>query len=312
MLEMILNNLHQSGWAIVALDGNWVCATHNVHRRGLLFGSFGELPQEFKPWLRNYTDIDQWDAIVFCVEGLDSSYLKQYRYPDVQLWYWDTQKGNLFPFPPTNDKKISKWLSQLASGKSVYLETDSKTGRHFIPFFTYIILGINLIVFLLMTFYGGSTDQRVLIAFGAKVNSLIQAGEIWRFLTSTFIHIGIMHLIFNLYALWVIGPITEESFGHWSYLTIYILSGLGGSIASFFFSTALSAGASGAIFGLMGALLSFSYKRPNLWKSGLGMNLIIVILVNLGFGFIQPEIDNFAHLGGLLTGGITSVILSKK
>jgi Uncharacterized membrane protein (homolog of Drosophila rhomboid) len=105
---------------------------------------------------------------------------------------------------------------------------------------------------------------------------------------------------------------TEEIFGHWRFLIIYILSGLGGSIASFFFSAAISAGASGAIFGLLGALLLFSYKRPNLWKSGLGMNLIIVIIVNFGFGLLQPGIDNFAHLGGLLTGGISSVLLTKK
>lgn len=311
MLETILDNLHQSGWTIETLNSNWVCATNGVQRRGLLFGSFRELPQQLNSWLCNYKDIAQWDVIVFCPEGVDSSHLKKHRYPDVQLWYWDTQKGNLFPFPPTNDQKILRWLSQLASGNVVYLETDSKAGRDFIPFFTYIILGINLMAFLLMTLKGGSTDQRVLIAFGAKVNSLIQAGEIWRFLTSAFIHIGIMHLTFNLYALWALGPLTEETFGHWTFLIIYILSGIGGSIASFFFSTALSAGASGAIFGLLGALLSFSYKRRNLWKTGLGMNLIIVIVVNFGFGLLQPGIDNFAHLGGLLTGGITSVLLTK-
>ncbi|HBP63034.1 MAG TPA: rhomboid family intramembrane serine protease, partial [Desulfosporosinus sp.] len=118
--------------------------------------------------------------------------------------------------------------------------------------------------------------------------------------------------VFNLYALWALGPLTEESLGHRKFLLIYILSGLGGSIASFVFSTALSAGASGAIFGLLGALLYYSYKRPALWKSGLGMNLVVVILVNLGFGLVQPGIDNFAHLGGLITGTVSCVLLSKK
>ncbi|MGI6120375.1 MAG: rhomboid family intramembrane serine protease, partial [Desulfosporosinus sp.] len=93
---------------------------------------------------------------------------------------------------------------------------------------------------------------------------------------------------------------------------IYILSGLGGSIASFFFSPVLSAGASGAIFGLLGALLYYSFKRPALWKTGLGMNLVIVVLVNFGFGIIQPGIDNFAHFGGFITGTITCAILLKK
>ena len=312
MFEQIINNLTQSGWKVVTLEGNWVCATHGSLQRGLLFGNFSELPQEFRPLLRNYTDLSRWDVIVFCPAGIDSSLLKQRRFPDIQLWYFDTQQGNLFPFPPTKDQKIPHWLRQLASGKPVSFEGDVREKQTFIPFLTYIFLGINLIVFLLMTLAGGSTDQRVLIAFGAKVNTLIQAGEIWRLLTSAFIHIGIMHLVFNLYALWALGPLTEESFGHRRFFMIYIFSGLGGSIASFLFTTALSAGASGAIFGLLGALLYDSFKRPYLWKSGLGMNLIIVILVNFGFGLSQPGIDNFAHLGGLLTGTVISVIFSQR
>ena len=303
------------------LDENWVCATHEMSQRGLLFGNFSELPHEFTPLIRNYADISQWDVIVFCPEGIDSSHLKQHRFPNMQLWYWDTMQGNIFPFPPTNDQKIPQWLRQIASGGSAELiARDSLTKKHFIPFITYTFLAINLMYFLLMVMAGlrlfpnpneGSTDQRVLIAFGAKVNTLIQAGEVWRLLTSTFIHIGIIHLAFNLYALRSLGPLTEESYGHRKFFIIYLFSGLGGSIASFIFTSALSAGASGAIFGLLGALLYYSIKRPQLWKSGLGMNLIIVILINFGFGLSQPGIDNFAHLGGLLTGTITSVLLTK-
>lgn len=312
MFEQIMNNLTQSGWTLVTLEGNWVCATHGTLKRGLLFGNFSELPQEFKSLLRNYAYLSQWDAIVFCPAGIDSSRLKQHSFPNIQLWYFDTQQGNLFPFPPTKDQLIPHWLRQIASGNSASLESGVHKKQTFIPFLTYILLGMNLIVFLLMTLAGGSTNQRVLIAFGAKVNTLIQAGEVWRLLTSTFIHIGIMHLVFNLYALWALGPLTEESFGHRRFFVIYIFSGLGGSIASFLFTTALSAGASGAIFGLLGALLYDSFKRPNLWKSGLGINLIIVILVNFGFGLTQPGIDNFAHLGGLLTGTVISVYFSQR
>jgi len=229
--------------------------------------------------------------------------------------------GNLFPFPPTNDPTIPQWLKQLASGEPVFQGKVSPTELASKPFLTYSLIGLNIIYFLLMFFAGfhlfpnpieGSIDQRVLINFGAKVNSLIEAGEIWRLLTSTFIHIGIIHLAFNLYALWALGPLTEESFGHRRFFIIYILSGLGGSIASFLFSPVLSAGASGAIFGLLGALLYYSYKRPALWKSGLGMNLVVVILINLGFGLVQPGIDNFAHLGGLITGTLTCFISQKR
>jgi len=312
MFEQIINNLIRSGWTLVTLEGNWVCATHGSLQRGLLVGNFSELPQEFRSLLSNCAELAHWDVIVFCPEGIDSSLLKQRRFPDFQLWYLDTQQGNLFPFPPTKDQKIPQWLRQVANGTSVSLAGGTPEKQTFIPFLTYIFLGVNLIVFLLMTLAGGSTDQRVLVAFGAKVNSLIQAGEVWRLLTSNFIHIGIMHLIFNLYALWALGPLTERSFGHRRFFVIYIFSGIGGSIASFLFSTALSAGASGAIFGLLGALLYYSFKRPDLWKSGLGMNLVLVILVNFGLGLTQPGIDNFAHLGGLLTGAISSVLFSKR
>ena len=308
MLAQIMNTLQQSGWKLVTLEGNWVSATHDSQKRGLLFGNISNLPQDFKPLIPSNADLS-WDVIVLCPEGIDSSKLKKNHFPGIQLWYWDTKRGNLFPFPPTKDPLIPNWLRQLASGNSILPEISNRADKYSVPFLTYILLIINLVVFLLMTLAGGSTDQRILIAFGAKVNTLIQAGEIWRLLTSTFIHIGFMHLAFNLYALWVLGPFVEKRLGHWRFLIIYILSGLGGSIASFLFSPALSAGASGAIFGLLGALLYYSLKRPSLWKSGLGMNLIIVILINFGFGLTQPGIDNFAHLGGLISGTITCIIL---
>jgi len=310
MFEQIFNTLQQSGWKLVTLEGNWMSATHESMERGLLFGNISNLPQDFRPLIQSYGNLSQWDVIVFCPNGIDSSDLKNNHFPGIQLWYWDTQQGNLFPFPPTNDPLIPKWLKQLANGKDVGI--NKRAEKQFIPFLTYIFLGINLIVFILMTLAGGSTEQRVLIAFGAKVNTLIQAGEIWRLLTSTFIHIGYLHLVFNLYALWSLGPFSEERFGHGRFFVIYIMSGLGGSIASFFFSSALSAGASGAIFGLLGSLLYYSLKRPLLWKSGFGMNLVIVILINFGFGLTQPGIDNFAHLGGLLMGIITTVLLSNQ
>lgn len=311
MFELVINNLSQSGWTIHRLEGNWVCATHESLRRGLFIGNQNELPHEFQTWLHRFSDFPKFDTLVFCPQGIDSSLLKQHHFPNVQFWYLDTQNGNLFPFPPSNDPMIPQWLKRLTSGNPILFDQTIQAEKLFLPFFTYALLSINLIVFVLMTLAGGSTEQRVLIAFGAKVNTLIKEGEYWRLITSMFIHIGVIHLFFNLYALKSLGSLAEEAFGHRKYLLIYLLAGLGGSLASFIFSPALSAGASGAIFGLLGALAYYSYKRPNLWKSGLGMNLMIVILVNIGFGFIQPGIDNFAHLGGLLTGTLLSIILTE-
>ncbi|HBV85699.1 MAG TPA: rhomboid family intramembrane serine protease [Desulfosporosinus sp.] len=310
MFANIIHSLQQSGWKLVKLEGTWLSAAHESLKRGLLFGDINDLPLDFKQLIQGNTEVSKWDVIVLCPEGVDSSFLRDNKHTDLQFWYWDTQRGNLLPFPPTNDPTIPNWLKQLASGNPTFHQ-QSRGNNHTIPLLSYFLLSINIIVFLLMTMAGGSTDQRVLITFGAKVNSLIQAGEVWRFFTSMFIHIGLMHLIFNLYALWSLGPFMEERFGRWRFILIYSLSGLGGSIASFYFSPALSAGASGAIFGLLGALLYYSLKRPSLWKSGLGMNLVVVILINFGFGLTQPGIDNYAHLGGLVIGLISSVFLTK-
>lgn len=320
MFELVINNLAQSGWIIHNLERNWVCATHESLQRGLFLGNYSELPDEFLPWIQRFADVSKFDVLVFCPQGIDSSLMKQHRLSEVQLWYWDTQLGNLFPFPPTNDQVIPHWIKQLASGKPASFGKKFHEEESFIPYFTNIFLAINLIIFVLMVLAGldlfpnpveGSTDRRVLIAFGAKVNTLIQEGEVWRLITSTFIHIGILHLFFNLYALRSLGSLAEEMFGHRNYFLIYLLAGLGGSIASYIFSSAISAGASGAIFGILGALVYFSYKRPKLWKSGLGMNLIMVLFVNIGFGLSQPGIDNFAHLGGLLTGTLICILFNR-
>lgn len=310
MFEQIMDNLKQSGWSVRILAENWVCATQDSLQRGLLFGNLSDLPGDLKSRISEFVTISKWDAIIFCPEGVDSSQMKKHHFPGIQLWYWDMKLGNLFPHPPSKKQDIPNLLRQVVSGSPISLSTEPQEQRLPTPYWTFTFIGINLIVFLLMTLAGGSTNQLVLIAFGAKVNPLIQAGQVWRLLTSMFIHIGIIHLVFNLYSLWALGPLTEQSYGHWKYFVIYILSGLGGSAASYLFSPALSAGASGAIFGLLGAQLFYSYKRPYLWKSGLGMNLVIVILVNLGFGILQPGIDNYAHLGGLITGALMGILLS--
>jgi rhomboid protease GluP len=120
-----------------------------------------------------------------------------------------------------------------------------------------------------------------------------------------FLHIGIMHLLFNAYALIVIGIELERLFGPWRFLTLYLLAGLFGSLASYAFSTSLAAGASGAIFGLIGGLAAFfalHRERLGTWGRRRLGNIAFLIALNLFLGFTQPGIDNLAHLGGLLSG----------
>ena len=181
------------------------------------------------------------------------------------------------------------------------------------PRATYVLLALIILVFLAMTVAGGSESIRVLILFGAKVNSLIAAGQVWRLLTSMFLHIGLVHLVFNSYALYVFGIQAERLYGSPRFLAIYLLAGLYGSLFSFAFGAELSAGASGAIFGLLGALLAFFRRHREtfgMWGRQQLLNLLVVAGLNLVLGVTIPGIDILAHLGGLVSGAVLGWLLA--
>lgn len=170
------------------------------------------------------------------------------------------------------------------------------------PFITYLFILIQCIIFFWMELNGGSTNTSNLIKYGAKVNQLIVQGEWWRFITPVFIHIGFLHLAMNTLSLYYLGTEVERIYGRFRFLIIYIFAGFTGVVASFLFSPSLSAGASGAIFGCFGALIYFGVTYPKLFMRTMGMNLIIVLVLNLVFGFSMAGIDNAGHLGGLAGG----------
>ena len=182
------------------------------------------------------------------------------------------------------------------------------------PWITYLIMGICIITFLLMYVFGnGSEDNLTLLKFGANLDVLTKRGEYYRILTCIFLHIGIVHLLLNMYSLYIIGPQVESFYGKIKYLFIYLYSGICGSILSLAFSNnVISAGASGAIFGLLGSLLYFGYHYRVYLGNVIKSQIIPVILVNLFIGFITPGIDNFAHIGGLIGGVIASMICGVK
>lgn len=164
-------------------------------------------------------------------------------------------------------------------------------------------------MFMLLEINGGSTNEKTLTDFGAKVNPLIVNGEWWRFFTPIFLHIGMIHLVMNTIALYFLGTAVEKIYGKLRFLFIFILSGFSGSLASFLFSPNLSAGASGAIFGCFGALLYFGVIHPRLFARTMGANVLIMIGINLAFGFTFPGIDNAGHIGGLIGGFLASGII---
>lgn len=173
------------------------------------------------------------------------------------------------------------------------------------PYVTYVFLALNIGTWLIMSLVGllmGWNQSQQLFYFGAKVNLLIVQGEYWRLLTAMFLHIGILHLFFNSYALYIYGPLVEKLFGKVKFTLIYLISGLIGSLLSYIFSAHDAAGASGAIFGLMGSLLYFRKEKKSLYQKVFGPGLILIIGINLVYGFVQPGIDNWGHIGGLLGG----------
>lgn len=178
------------------------------------------------------------------------------------------------------------------------------------PFFTYIIIGINMLMYLFLEMGGGSMDIPTLIQFGANYNvSMAVDNEWWRIISSMFLHIGLMHLILNMIALYYLGSIVERIYGAKRFLLIYFLSGIGGGLASFMSPESISAGASGAIFGLFGALLFFGVMYKKIFFQTFGKGVLLIIGINIVFGFSVPNIDMAAHIGGLVTGFTASAIV---
>jgi rhomboid protease GluP len=170
---------------------------------------------------------------------------------------------------------------------------------------TRILIVINVIVFLLMSFTNTTTTGD-LIGWGANYGPLTTNGEWWRLGSAMFIHIGLLHLFFNMLALWNLGLIVESAMGGLAFTVLYVLSGLAGSIMSVaWHPDAVSAGASGAIFGLFGGMMGLLGRRYLISGISVGRgvirSLLVNILINLGISLI-PGIDMAAHGGGLMAG----------
>lgn len=176
---------------------------------------------------------------------------------------------------------------------------------------TNIFLLIQVILFLLMTLFGGSTNGYVLILFGAKYTPLIMAGQYWRLFAPIFLHIGITHLVMNSVLLYFLGNEIERIIGSWRFTIVYIMSGFLGNLASYAFSPSLSAGASTSLFGLFGVILYLSRKHSyNRTFYQLGRSYGVLIAMNIIFGFLNSGVDNWGHMGGLLGGYLMGTIVS--
>jgi membrane associated rhomboid family serine protease len=182
----------------------------------------------------------------------------------------------------------------------------------FKPYATYAIIAITSIVSLFIL-YGPSPASDQLGALLLLDKHAVQAGEYWRLLTVTLTHASLIHLGLNMWALWIIGPLAEALYGRATYVAIYLLAGLGGSVASYLFNADPAVGASGAIFGLFGLVFVSVYvHKPALIRQAraLANQIGILIVINLVIGFAPgSNIDYMAHIGGLIVGSWLGLVI---
>ena len=174
------------------------------------------------------------------------------------------------------------------------------------PYVVYVIMGITILVYLAQMAAELLFGYDLVSIYGMKVNEYIYMGEYWRLITPVFLHGNLMHIGFNMYALYALGPQMERFYGSWQFLLLYLACGFGGVVASFALTDAPSVGASTAIFGLLGAYGIFSYLNQKVFgeRAKRSLNSVIrIAVINLMIG-LTPGIDNWGHMGGLIAGMI--------
>lgn len=236
--------------------------------------------------VKQIEDLDRYDFVVS--EFPDISKYEKYKEKGVELFM-----------------KVTEDINRKNKEDAIKAENVFKKK---VPYITYILIAINVIIYLLMVF--GYRNN--ILWYGANIPDLIRRGEIYRLISSVFVHASFLHVFCNMYALYVIGPQLESYLGRYKYLIIYLVSGITGNLLSMVFGSNISVGASGAIFGLFGALLYFGYHYRVYLGTVIKSQLIPLIVLNLFIGFMVPNIDNAAHIGGLIGGILMTVALGVK
>ena len=230
--------------------------------------------------------------------------------------------------PPFSLKKTCQWCVQHEAaqrGKDIQyqrVETAPWLQRQSSSMVvTQIIFGANVAVFLGMTLaIGGAMlsnpPGQALVDWGANFGPLTVGGQWWRLLTCLFLHGGLLHIAFNMWCLWDLGRLAESVYGHWTFAIVYLLCGLSASIGSVLWNPAvLSVGASGAIFGIAGALIASFYlgefSLPRAAVTGMMRSVVMFVGYNLFFGAIIARTDNAAHVGGLVMGLILGALIAR-
>ncbi len=229
------------------------------------------------------------------------------------------EKNILETFPDINQKMLDEQgLDLMIDVTNDINEKTEKENRVYESIFkpkkiivTSILILINIIVFFAMfAFSRANITGGVLLQFGALNSVLVQNGQFWRLITAGFVHSGFLHLLFNMYSLYLIGTQLENFVGKWKFLAIYFFSMISASLMSCILNPyTISVGASGALFGLLGALVYFGWHYRLYLGSILRNQIIPIIVLNLFLGFVVSGIDNAAHIGGLIGGFLIAMAL---
>jgi membrane associated rhomboid family serine protease/Tfp pilus assembly protein PilF len=221
--------------------------------------------------------------------------------------------------PPLSFKKICPWCVQHEAAQRGEIVEDEKQPVISAPWvrrgestitLTHVFFGANIAVYLAMSLATGSPMDfpgQLSIHFGANYGPYTLSGDWWRLITYMFLHRGLMHILFNMWCLWDLGRLCESLYGRWTYAAIYFITGIAGGLASVSWNPGvLSVGASGAIFGLAGALIASFYlgefSLPKVAISGTLKSLVIFAVFNIVIGQVIGGVDNACHIGGLLSG----------
>lgn len=175
-----------------------------------------------------------------------------------------------------------------------------------------LLIVINIAIHLLGVLSEFIYQTNYLFIYGAKINFFIADKQIYRLVTSMFLHAGFFHLLANCYAIYALGEAVEEIFGTKKFLIIYFIAGIIGSLASFILSPHNALGASGGIFGFFGVHLYLYLRKPDVYKKIFGKSIFFLLALNLYIGFSNPQIDNYAHVGGLVGGFLACFIVGLK
>jgi len=237
---------------------------------------------------------------------------KKFLMQPYHFWIFDTSESRLMVFEnqPEDYYGLKKDFEELIFSET---QTQSKTPR---PIITISLIAINIIIFIIMTFSGGTNNSRYLLEYGASYwKAVYENHEYYRLFTCMFLHFNAEHIMNNMITLAFVGTAVETCLGHIHFLCIYIFSGLGASFLSSLYYMhnspnviTVSAGASGAIFGILGALIIIALMSKSKRRTLKPMNILLIAVLSISNGYLSSSIDNVAHIGGLLFGIILTFL----